>query len=264
MTETALQFALRETRDVATDPRALAVVGVLALVMGLSGPFQTFELMPLLPRLAYWCTIAVFTSLAGVFFGTLAMESVRRRLAFTPLMVAAGGIGAGVPVALVVAAVSFIAFGGEVFNFFSFGVLLAYCVPISTGVSLIFAVLGLSRPHGQRGDPDAATVRVAPKILERLPLPERGELVSLSVNDHYVDIVTSKGRSMLLMRLSDAIGETEGVAGVQIHRSHWVALEGVAKVHRAGGKVTVETSTGDRLPVSRGFLPAVRAAGLVT
>ena len=65
------------------------------------------------------------------------------------------------------------------------------------------------------------------------------------------------------MRLGDAMREVGETRGVQVHRSHWVAIEAVTRVTRVGGKVTVELSNGTAVPVSRGYLPGVKAAGLV-
>jgi DNA-binding LytR/AlgR family response regulator len=64
------------------------------------------------------------------------------------------------------------------------------------------------------------------------------------------------------MRLADAIRETGMVPGLQIHRSHWVAKDAVAKVHRSEGKLMLELRNGMRLPVSRSYLAAARDAGL--
>lgn len=75
-------------------------------------------------------------------------------------------------------------------------------------------------------------------------------------------MLTDRGKTLLLLRLSDAINETAGEAGVQIHRSHWVALAAVSKVVRAQGKLFVELPDGRRLPVSRSFLAAAREAGI--
>ena len=61
----------------------------------------------------------------------------------------------------------------------------------------------------------------------------------------------------------NAIDETAPVNGLQIHRSHWVALEAVSAVRRENGKVFVETTAGDRLPVSRSCLDDLRQAGLL-
>ena len=108
----------------------------------------------------------------------------------------------------------------------------------------------------------ASQNRSLPPILERVPLPQRGKLLALTVEDHYVDIVTDRGKTLVLMRLADAIREASGVDGLQIHRSHWVARDAVVRSHRAGGRLSLELSNGLTLPVSRGFLPQVKAAGL--
>ena len=94
-------------------------------------------------------------------------------------------------------------------------------------------------------------------------MPQRGTLVSLSVTDHYVEVATSKGRALVLIRLSDAIKETSPTAGLRIHRSHWVALEAVVRVLRLDGRLVVELKDGRRLPVSRSYAGDLRAAGLM-
>jgi DNA-binding LytR/AlgR family response regulator len=117
--------------------------------------------------------------------------------------------------------------------------------------------------RGAPEQPAIAVVQAPPPILERIPHPQRGALMALSVQDHYVEVVTEKGTSLVLMRLSDAIKETGAVAGLQIHRSHWVARDAVKRVIRTDGKVSLELRSGIRLPVSRGYLDAVKAAGLL-
>ena len=46
---------------------------------------------------------------------------------------------------------------------------------------------------------------------------------------NYVEVWTERGTHLVLMRLSDAIRETAGENGLQIHRSHWVALGAVKR-----------------------------------
>ena len=65
------------------------------------------------------------------------------------------------------------------------------------------------------------------------------------------------------MRFADAIRETDGVNGLQIHRSHWVALDAVAGTHRHNGRLFLAMQDGTRLPVSRSRAEEVRGAGLV-
>jgi DNA-binding LytR/AlgR family response regulator len=66
---------------------------------------------------------------------------------------------------------------------------------------------------------------------------------------------------MLLMRLSDAIAETEPTPGFQIHRSHWVAQDAIGSVHSTSRKSEVVLHSGERLPVSRTYLPQLKDAG---
>ena len=44
-----------------------------------------------------------------------------------------------------------------------------------------------------------------PALLKRLDLAKRGDLISISVQAHNVEVVTTAGASLLLLRLSDAM-----------------------------------------------------------
>lgn len=81
--------------------------------------------------------------------------------------------------------------------------------------------------------------------------------------DHYVDVTTDQGHALVLTRLSDAMRETAPIQGLQVHRSHWVALDAVRRTTRQAGKPMLELENGTLVPVSRSFLPAARAAGLL-
>nr|WP_255768805.1 LytTR family DNA-binding domain-containing protein [Maritalea mediterranea] len=99
--------------------------------------------------------------------------------------------------------------------------------------------------------------------MARLNVKNRGQLYYLSMQDHYVNIVTSNGAELILLRLADAIKETDGVRGVKIHRSHWVALDAVAETRRKGSGMVAVMKDGAELPISRGQTEAARAAGLL-
>ena len=119
-----------------------------------------------------------------------------------------------------------------------------------------------SAPDSRGADrPSPASAPPRPAILDRLPAGKRGPLIRLEVQDHYVMVSTTNGNELLLMRLGDAIRETEPVDGLQVHRSHWVARDGVADVIREPGKngrTVLRTTDGAEIPVSRGNLAEVR------
>jgi DNA-binding LytR/AlgR family response regulator len=100
-------------------------------------------------------------------------------------------------------------------------------------------------------------------LLDRLPLDKRGPLVSISVEDHYVRVRTAQGEELLLMRLTDAIREVGASKGVQVHRSHWVALDAVRAARREGDRAILTMAHGPEIPVSRTNVPAIREAGLL-
>lgn len=100
---------------------------------------------------------------------------------------------------------------------------------------------------------ERAAEHASPRILDRIPDDSRGELLSISVRDHYVDVRTTEGEASLLMRLSDAIAETEGVKGAQVHRSHWVAWAAVTGAEKTITRLVLKLSDGTVVPVSKTY-----------
>ncbi len=96
-------------------------------------------------------------------------------------------------------------------------------------------------------------------FLKRLPYELGGQILSLSMQDHYVEVTTAKGTELILIRFQVAIKEVGVIAGTQIHRSHWVALNGMRRLQRQNGKLFVELVDGRSLPVSRTYAQTVRA-----
>ena len=97
------------------------------------------------------------------------------------------------------------------------------------------------------------------RFLDRLP-PEVGrDVIFLKVSGHYITVVTTAGSGILLMRFADAVAELEG-AGMQVHRSFWVAFRHVTAVEQREGRTVACLTGGEVVPVSRTFVAAVRAA----
>lgn len=257
MADSTLQLTLREMRGLYTSLRAWAVLFGVVLVLGLSGPFGTFEALNLPLRLAYWLAVGVTTFAAGSFFSTWGAHELKRRNAPIFVHLPVNAISATLPVLPIVLGINLLMFGSYEVDTITLAQMFFYVFVVAFAVSALFLIFEVSQPDVK------AVHSGAPKILDRLDVTRRGALVSLSVQDHYVDVVTTRGRSLVLMRLGDAMRETEGVQGVQIHRSHWVALDGVAAINRQSGRVLVTTTAGDVLPVSRGFQEAAKSAGLI-
>jgi DNA-binding LytR/AlgR family response regulator len=136
--------------------------------------------------------------------------------------------------------------------------MIAYCTLITTAVTSLQAFF-----EPEQAEPAPSGDARHPALLGRLPAARRGRLLHLCVRDHYVEVTTDKGTTMVLMRLSDAVRETAPIAGVQVHRSHWVARDAVRRSLREGGRLKIELETGIRVPVSRSFAGDAREAGLI-
>ncbi len=258
MNVTPLHSALREMRALFTNGRSWAMLGVLGLIVGLIGPFGTFEVIPLLPRLAYWIAVVLTTALAGTFIASFVEVILKPKMAFW-LAALLAGAAAGPVLGLMVALFNVGIFGPHI-AVIDVTVLVIYCTLISMAVTLMGALLDGTEVKDAS---PSVTQPVQPALLDRLPLPQRGRLIHIAVSDHYVDVTTDKGTSLVLMRLSDAIRETAPIVGLQVHRSHWVALDAVSRALRQNGKPVLELENGTLVPVSRTYQSAVKAAGLM-
>lgn len=65
------------------------------------------------------------------------------------------------------------------------------------------------------------------------------------------------------MRLGDAIREAAPEPGLQVHRSHWVAIAAVTAARREGDRAVLSLSHGGDIPASRSHIPALKEAGLL-
>jgi len=254
--ETALQITKRELHGLATSRGVW--IGLLAagVILGLAGPFGTGEALPRLPLILYWIVVGSIGFFLGTGVATMTAEALRvLRMPRWPSVLIAGAVtGCANFIALLL--VNWLVFRLSPSDPEYLWALGPNVILISMIISSAF--VAIEDHKSARETPEAA-----PRILDRLPLDKRGPLVSLSVQDHYVEVVTAKGAELILLRLSDAMAEVGATPGLQVHRSHWVALDAVASARRDGARAILTLTTGAEIPVSRTYLPAVRDAGLL-
>jgi len=252
--DTAPTSALRRIRSHLTRPQVLLILGGVAIVLGMSGPFDTYSAMRPGPRMTYWTLLVFVTYATGFATSAFLSDPLAQRVPGRWPQVLLSGVGAGLCVSLVLAVFNYLALKNPEFP----SVWTDNLIPVIAITVIITALLETFQSHTPEAQNTGKT-----NLLDRLPLDKRGCLVSLSVSDHYVDVVTTKGREMLLLRLGDAIREAALTPGLQVHRSHWVALDQVTQARRTGETAVLTTSVGDEIPVSRTYMRAVRASGLL-
>ena len=73
-----------------------------------------------------------------------------------------------------------------------------------------------------------------------------------------MQVTTPVGSELVLYRFNDAIREMGRDAGLQVHRSYWVARSAVRALSFSEGQYMLELSNGTRVPVSRARREAVK------
>jgi hypothetical protein len=252
---------MKAGRRLAIDALLLAAIGV---VLGLIGPFGS-DALPPVQRVLFWITFllagyAIFRPISVV-AGWLEEETGSPPW----LAVVLTTIVASLPLATLIA----FALGGMRVTDFWFGnrflLLYGQVAPVGVGIHLLMRFLFRARPARAVEPPPLARtdgeVAAGPEspFLRRLPPALGRDILRLEMQDHYVRAETRLGSAMVLMRFSDAVAEL-GSAGMQVHRSWWVARDAVASLHREGKRTRLRLVNGAAVPVSSAFLPQVREA----
>lgn len=250
----------------------------VGLVLGVIGPFGTFDLMPTGRRLVYWLSVVSANWILADLIVRRMDAQVGDRLPVPRVVVPLlGALAAAVPATGVVAlanALSGIGWPGNV------PVLYGQVLVLLAAISLAAYTWEdmqerLSDVH-DRIRQDAATTRTSPSGAEawppvrdgltlfsaRLPSPLTEHLLCLEMQDHYLLVHTTGASTMILCRMEDAARELE-TEGLRVHRSWWVAHAAVQAAERDGQRLALRLSDGRLVPVGRTYRAAVKAAGWI-
>lgn len=87
-------------------------------------------------------------------------------------------------------------------------------------------------------------------IQERLPPAVGHDVVAISSDLHYLQVMTRAGRATILGSLAE-VDACFGDAGLRVHRSHWVLLEAVVRLRKSGSGWQLDLAGNHSVPVSR-------------
>lgn len=138
-----------------------------------------------------------------------------------------------------------------------------YLAVLAIVFPLGFAMILYDRRTAPRDEAAASNRPEAPppRLLARLGGRLGREVIALQAEDHYVRVHTTLGSDLLLMRFADAISEAEGIDGLRVHRSWWVARAAVAAARPEGRRAVLTLKTGLEVPATREITPELRRAG---
>ena len=236
-------------------PTVLVLWGAGALIVGTAGPFGTFGTSTLPVRIGFWALVLAIAIPLALVLRKLVddildeIDPLLREMAY----VAAYSFVLTAPLWVLVSA--FFPDGGA--TQISFAAMLGFVALVISAVCVLRSLM--TPPVAGPGDAQDKT----PPILARVDEDLRGDILALSARDHYVDLVTDKGRGAILMRFADAMNELGDLDGIRVHRSHWVAREAVVGTARRNGRLFVTLVSGEEVPVSRTYRPRAEQAGLL-
>ena len=110
---------------------------------------------------------------------------------------------------------------------------------------------------GVAAPPARAAADKPTQLLDRLPEALGDDVVYVHVSGHYLDVLTTAGSAVLLMRIADAVAEL-GDRGMRVHRSYWVAYAHAIRLRRCDHRMLLCLTGDHEVPVSRSYLPRVR------
>lgn len=235
--------------------RSLSLAAAATLVLTVTGAFDT-DAKPFHQRLIYWLIVMGAASA----WGQLCQRWLERRpeLDARPwLHIAVLTALVGAPMCLFVWAATGLFFHGKVYPLSYLALLVLPVVTVTAAMCALIVLLGRTPIQTRAADPAKPV-----KFMERLPLRLRhARLIAVEAEDHYLRAHTEHGSDLILMRLSDALGELEGLEGAQTHRSWWVAKDAVRGASRGDGRATLTLEGELTAPVSRRYAKALREAG---
>lgn len=253
---------MRIAIDWAQRGRELAVLTGIGTFLSILNPFNAGTALEFWQTWLYWNGLVIY----GSVIGALTSSRLLRWMEGLPiwLIIAAIAATCALFVTPVLILLNDLANGNHV-PLRAYPRVYGLALVISIGITVFgFLVSRASSPPEAETSDDERSEAALRAFMSRLPIPFRnGELYGISSEDHYLRIHTSVGEHLFLERLSNAVHALEPVDGFQVHRSWWVAEDGVESATTTAGKITLKLKSGTEVPVSRTYAPKVREAGWI-
>jgi len=142
-----------------------------------------------------------------------------------------------------------------------FGLLLEEIVAVTPASFVIAgALLYLLRREAPPVEPAAMPVELDPampkpvalrSLISSVPSDLGNDIIRMHAQDHYVEVVTTQGRSLLSEQFGECVDKLADLDGIHCHRSHWVRLAHVVDIKKKGSAYACFLSNGEEVPISR-------------
>lgn len=232
----------------------LAGAAAIGLFLGLMGPFGSYLHGPSWRRIVYWIATV---SLGAVAFALPTRAILHRGLGRlrTWTWLAALILVVSLPFAALVAVIASATWPQLASRGLLewYGQVLAVAAPLVVGQALLIIGYRAQQTSIKAPAPSAAPTN----LLATNP----SEVLCLRMEDHYVRVYTRSGSRLVLATLGQAIAAVTPREGLRVHRSWWVARDGVDQVMVEGRNLRLRLTNGVEAPVARSGIASLRSAG---
>ena len=212
-----------------------------SFVVAIAGPFGTFDSQPFIWRLTYWSGLIAAAILIAIFCRTV----WRHILVDQPEWYEDFAVALSLSVIFgpLVILLNRIVGGAEAYQ--AMGLLAA----MGCTFAIAIGTIALRRAIHDSAKKEVETP-ARDRLLSRISAAPDARLARISSDNHHIRIITNDGEEhRILMRLSDAVQETDVEPGVCVHRSHWVSVASVVGVKKVAGRDVVQLNCGSEVPV---------------
>ena len=140
-----------------------------------------------------------------------------------------------------------------------------YGLVLVISIAITLVTFTVDKAFGSKDDVRHAESNPTETFMARLPVKYRtATLHAISSEDHYLRVHTSLGEELILMRLADAERELGDADGLRVHRSWWIAKDGITDERKDSGRSFLVLPSGVEVPVSRSYRPKAKDAGFIS
>ena len=264
--DTPMSLALRQLQVTISGPVYWIINVAAVLLTAMAGPYFTLERMTFPERLVYWGSTIIFSTLLMTFLSIYAYRVTEARHWNWMLVSVVAGIAGILPVVGSVYLAEGLAtgFADGWLDLSGFLRLTMYVAPTLIAVTMVVHLVKNLQHHEPVTAPappvaPAHPATPSPTLLQsKLPHHLGHDIIAVQAQDHYVEVTTTRGSAMVLMRLRDVVQDLEPLGGLQVHRSWWVNLSHVVRTDKTPSGPELVLTSDQKVLVGRSFRAKLR------
>lgn len=251
--------SLRDVIDIKDRGRDLLVFAAIGAFLAFINPYDATGSLTYPLAWLYWTMMILIGGLSALLGIWVYQKILKPGPDWGVLIV--GSISSALGVSIFIIGIEFIFNDGLPTRYW----LSVYGLVLVISIAITLVTFTVDKAFGAKEDARHAGSNPTETFMARLPIKYRtATLHAISSEDHYLRVHTSMGEELILMRLADAERELSGADGLRVHRSWWIAKNGITDERKDSGRSFLVLPSGIEVPVSRSYRPKAKDAGFIS